>query len=116
LAARGARVDTVVAYRTRVAPRASAASLRRALAAGRVDAIVCTSASTVRGLVRLAGRASLAGCRLACIGPVTAAAARRAGLQPHVVARSHTVAGLVAALVTDIQRKGVRDGTDRSAD
>lgn len=115
LAARGARVETVVAYRTRVAPRASAAPLRRALAVGGVDAIVCTSASAVRGLVRLAGRARLVGYPLACIGPVTAAAARRAGLRPQVVARAHTVAGLVAALVAEMQRKGVRDGTYRSA-
>jgi uroporphyrinogen-III synthase len=33
-----------------------------------------------------------------CIGPVTAAAVRRAGLRPAAVARPHTINGLVAAL------------------
>ncbi|MDR7556702.1 MAG: uroporphyrinogen-III synthase [Armatimonadota bacterium] len=108
LAARGAHVETVVAYRTRVAPRASALPLRRALARP-FDAIVCTSASTVRGLVRLAGRARLRTSTLACIGPVTAAAARAAGLRPQIVARTHTVDGLLDALVATLQTKGATD-------
>jgi uroporphyrinogen-III synthase len=114
LAARGAHVETVAAYRTRVAPPASAAPLRRALERP-LDAIVCTSASTVRGLVRLAGRARLRACTLACIGPVTAAAARAAGLRPRIVARAHTVDGLLDALVADFQRKGATDVLSRRA-
>jgi uroporphyrinogen-III synthase len=35
---------------------------------------------------------------IVCIGPVTAAAVRAAGLRPAAVARPHTLEGLVAAI------------------
>ncbi|MGH2740475.1 MAG: uroporphyrinogen-III synthase, partial [Actinomycetota bacterium] len=46
--------------------------------------------------VRLVGR--IDGPRVACIGPVTADAARVAGLPVHRVAEPHTIEGLVTAL------------------
>ena len=81
LAERGARVDDVVAYEIVVGPESSRASLERALAEG-LDAAVFTSGSTVRGFARLTGdpALALAGARVICIGPVTARAARLAGL------------------------------------
>ena len=42
--------------------------------------------------------AALEGVKIACIGPVTAEAAREAGLKVDVLARESTVAGLVDAL------------------
>jgi len=100
LAARGATVRNVVAYRTVPAPGLGAEA-RRLLEAAEVDTACFTSSSTVRNLVdALDGDvAPLAGLTIACIGPSTAATARELGLHVDVVAREHTVDGLVAALV-----------------
>jgi uroporphyrinogen-III synthase len=95
LEAKGWTPVRVTAYRT-IVPRSLPAEARRALDEGRVDAITFTSASTVDGFVRLAGVPE--GPRVVCIGPVTADAAREAGLTVHAVAAPHTVEGLVAAL------------------
>lgn len=87
------RVD---AYRTLLAtslPRGARDALHR----GEVDAVTFTSASTVRGFVNALGAAK-GTPKVVCIGPVTAAAARDAGLRPAVVAKPHTIEGLVAAL------------------
>jgi uroporphyrinogen-III synthase len=87
------RVD---AYRTLFAtslPPEARAVLRR----GEADAVTFTSASTVRGFVNALGAAK-GPPKILCIGPVTAAAARDAGLRPAVVAKPHTIDGLVAAL------------------
>ncbi|HEV2950465.1 MAG TPA: uroporphyrinogen-III synthase, partial [Actinomycetota bacterium] len=86
----------VVAYRTLFAtslPRDPRDALRR----GEVDAVTFTSASTVRGFVHALGAAK-GTPKVVCIGPVTAAAARAAGLRPASVAKPHTIEGVVAAL------------------
>ena len=87
------RVD---AYRT-VFARSLPRDARDALRLGEVDAVTFTSASTVEGFVS-ALRGARGTPKVVCIGPVTAAAARRAGLRPAAVARPHTVEGLVAAV------------------
>ncbi len=96
LAAKGWTPTRVDAYRTRT-PRSLPAEARWALRRGDVDAVTFTSASTVRGFVRLLGAARGAP-RVVCIGPVTAREARAHGLPVHAVAAPHTVEGLVAAL------------------
>jgi uroporphyrinogen-III synthase len=86
----------VVAYRTLFAtslPR----DARDALRGSEVDAVTFTSASTVRGFVHALGAAK-GTPKVVCIGPVTAAAARAAGLRPASVAKPHTIEGVVAAL------------------
>jgi uroporphyrinogen-III synthase len=96
LARKGWAAVRVDAYRTVFAtsfPR----EVRDAIRRGDVDAVTFTSASTVRGFVNALGAAK-GTPRVVCIGPVTAAAAREAGLQPAAVAKPHTVEGLVAAL------------------
>jgi len=98
LAERGAVVEDVVVYDT--LPAALDARGLAELERG-VDAATFTSASTVDNLfLLLDGRAVslLAGAVIACIGPVTAAAARARGLQVDVEPAEHTVPGLVAAL------------------
>ena len=62
-----------------------------------------TSASTVRGFVHALGGVR-GDPRVVCIGPVTAAAARRAGLRPAAVARPHTIEGLVGAVERALTR------------
>jgi len=100
LSARGATVRSVVAYRTVPAAGLTAAA-RRTLEGGEVDTACFTSSSTVRNLVQaLDGDVGLlAPLTIVCIGPVTAATARELGLRVDVVAREHTVEGLVDALV-----------------
>ncbi|HEV2238829.1 MAG TPA: uroporphyrinogen-III synthase [Ktedonobacterales bacterium] len=101
LAARGAAVSEIVAYR--VGPGTGGVDLPRLLAAGEVDAVTLTSGSAVTNLLaRLAaeggGSARLADVTIACIGERTSQAARHWGLRVDVTAAPHTVAGLCAAL------------------
>lgn len=96
LAAKGWTPTRIDAYRTRL-PRSLPADARAALAAGEVDAVTFTSASTVRGFVHALG-AARGNPKVVCIGPVTAAEARSHGFHVHAVARPHTVHGLVAAV------------------
>jgi len=68
--------------------------------AGMCSAATFTSSSTVRSLLQMLGpdADALGGVTIACIGPVTAGTAQEAGLTPHVVATTYTIAGLVGAL------------------
>jgi len=98
----------VHAYRT-VFARSLPRHARDALRLGEVDAVTFTSASTVEGFVNALGGAR-GTPKVVCIGPVTAAAARRAGLRPAAVARPHTVEGLVAAIERALDTTPVRTG------
>jgi uroporphyrinogen-III synthase len=98
LAAKGWSPTRVDAYRT-VFPKSLPRAARAALAAGEIDAITFTSASTVRGFRGALGATAIAGKpKVVCIGPVTAAEARRTGMTVHAVANPHTTDGIVAAL------------------
>jgi hydroxymethylbilane synthase len=109
LRARGADVDDVVGYQTREAPRASRPLLRAAFRDGPPAAIVFTSASTVRGLQKLAADEfiEIAELSAVCIGTQTATAARDAGLRVVAVAgepRATSIAqATAAALTTELQ-------------
>jgi len=99
LRTRGAEVDDVIAYRTHEAPDESRILLRRAFTDGPIAAVVFTSGSTVRGLMSLAGAASVdvTSIPAVCIGPGTAGEARAAGFRLIVVSPSPDAAGLAAA-------------------
>jgi uroporphyrinogen III methyltransferase / synthase len=101
LRARGWEVDVVEAYRTE--PEVPSDAARAAAAAA--DAITFTSSSTVTNYLAVAGRDAVPAL-VACIGPVTAATARSAGLAVDLVADTHTIAGLVAALVGRLAADG----------
>jgi uroporphyrinogen-III synthase len=94
---RGAEVEEVAVYRTAPAPATDKA---RELVET-VDIITFTSSSTVKGLARLTGGdvGPINRATVACIGPVTAATASGMGIRTDVVAPTHTIPGLVAALV-----------------
>lgn len=98
---RGVDVDDVLAYRTEEAPAGTSGLLAEAWAAG-VDAVVFTSASTVRGFARAAAEAGLLqGVRnvmLIAIGPVTAEAITAAGWRADLTAAEHSLDGLVQVL------------------
>jgi uroporphyrinogen III methyltransferase/synthase len=95
LRGRGAEVDVVALYETVAEPL----DVDTARAAAEADYLTFTSASTVRFFLDAAG--SLAGPRLASIGPATSAALREAGAEPDLEADPHTPDGLISALVAD---------------
>jgi uroporphyrinogen III methyltransferase/synthase len=101
LAARGALVSVVPAYRT-VAAKEEADHVLALLEARRIDVVTFTSSSTVRGLVGLLppdeARRLLAGVVLAAIGPITAATVAEHGLPITVMPRQYTASALVAAI------------------
>ena len=105
LRGQGALVDVVPVYQTEAAevPAEEADALRQALSAGEIDFVTFTSSSTVRNLMKILGGAeSLKHVRTACIGPVTAATAREAGLDPSIVAETYTIDGLIEALLKSL--------------
>jgi uroporphyrinogen III methyltransferase / synthase len=95
LRAQGAAVTEVAAYRT--VPAEPDPTGLRELRRG-VDAIIFTSSSTVRNFVAMVGDLHLVDAAIACIGPITAASAREAGLHVDVMAQEYTTEGVVAAL------------------
>jgi hydroxymethylbilane synthase len=97
---RGATVDVLELYRA-VAPPGLTSALQGALP--RIDLVTFTSASTVRHFIEAAGNQLPAGVRVACIGPITAKAARDAGLPVAIIAEEYTTQGLVDALIRDRQ-------------
>ena len=95
LAAKGWAVEAVEAYLTLPATPAPEV----VAAAAKADAVAFTSSSTVDNYVDAAGTGAVPPV-VACIGPVTAATARRRGLDVTVVAGEQSVEGLVAALTS----------------
>jgi uroporphyrinogen III methyltransferase/synthase len=95
----GARVERVAAYRT-VTPRGARQLAQQVLQAG-IDVVTFTSSSTVRNTLDILDGDTqyLETSLIACIGPITAATARRLGLRVDLVAQQNHVAGLVESLV-----------------
>jgi uroporphyrinogen III methyltransferase/synthase len=105
LAAAGARVDTVVAYRT-LPGEIGADELRALVGESGVDILTFTSPSAVEQFAERLDADSLrtAASRLVgAIGPVTAEALRRVGLPADVVAERAGVDELVAALAARVE-------------
>lgn len=100
---RGATVDDVVGYATREGPLTSVQLLRDALDGDPIAAVVFTSGSTVRGLVRMTAitAVDMAHVPVVCIGPATAAAARAAGFDVSAVAHDPDPVA-IAAVTADV--------------
>jgi len=105
---RGASVDLAVAYRT-IAADADLGELRRLIAAGAIDLVTFTSASTVDNFFAQLSendRAQLfAQAALASIGPQTTEAIGRYGRAPEIEAAKATVAALHEAIVEKLARR-----------
>lgn len=96
LTALGWEVDEVIAYRTvRAAPPPP--EIRDSIKAGRFDAVVFSSASTVRNMVGIAGKPH-PGTIVAAIGPATVASCEEHGLRVDVVPEHPNDVELVDAL------------------
>jgi uroporphyrinogen III methyltransferase/synthase len=99
LQAKGASVDRVTAYQTK--PITDPGNLSALLPT--IDILTFTSASTVRNFVSLLEVENLTNAikpaTVACIGPITAQAAKELALPVHIIAETYTIPGLVEALV-----------------
>ncbi|HUQ94153.1 MAG TPA: uroporphyrinogen-III C-methyltransferase [Bryobacteraceae bacterium] len=91
LAARGAVVDVVEAYRTLVPQRPG-------LLDQKPHWITFTSSSTVKNFLAIAGPEILEGVRIASIGPITSDTVHMHGLKVTVEAAEHTIQGVLDAL------------------
>ena len=103
----GADVTDVPTYRAK--PVAGLPNRVRALlTVDAIDAITFTSPSTVRGFHALleGGARASRRARIACIGPVTAEAARALGWSVDVEAREYTTEGLTRALIDYFSGRG----------
>ena len=102
---KGARVDVAVVYETRTAAE-NRNLLREALDTEELDYFTFTSSSTVRSFVDLAaprqGRGAWQTIPAACIGEITAEAARAEGFRDILTALPSTIPGLVQAIVDHV--------------
>lgn len=101
LNALGADLTVVTAYRT-VVPGTVDRSIIETIVHRRYDCCTFTSASTFENLVKIIGQNSfsrmLSSFKAASIGPSTSRAIRKAGIEPMVEAKVHTIPGLVEAI------------------
>lgn len=101
----GALVTDVVAYRTVLddAPREHDPDVYRLLLDGRIDVVTFASPSAVRSFVKIYGAEPAADLLkntvVAVIGPVTAEAAKQAGIPVTIQPQTYTVAALVDGIV-----------------
>jgi len=95
----GAKPHEVVAYITKT-PSEISLNAREILDSGNIDIATFTSSSTVTNLLSLLDEEPhvLDGIVVACIGPVTAATAKAAGLNTDIIAEEYTIPGLVEAI------------------
>jgi uroporphyrinogen III methyltransferase/synthase len=107
----GADVTEVVAYRTVQQPvlrDPAGRDIYRMLLDHQVDVVVFTSASTLHNFARVLGEEQTADLLrqtvVACIGPVTAAAARQLQIEPAVIATDYSIDGLVGAVLQHYAR------------
>jgi len=103
LAACGAHVDVVEAYRTVLPSDSLAPDTRQLVAQGVIDVVTFTSSSTVTNFVTLMGEAGLPqllrAAVIACIGPITADTVHSYGVTPTIVSAEYTIPGLARAIV-----------------
>ncbi|MFD0713955.1 uroporphyrinogen-III C-methyltransferase [Paenibacillus sp. GCM10027626] len=104
LRARGAEVVDAAIYETVVAEEQDEEALEL-LKDGKVHMITFTSSSTVNNLITVLKRSGitnplelLSAATIACIGPLTAEAARNAGLHVHIQPEDATIESLVQAM------------------
>ena len=96
----GAKVDIAPAYQTVLPKQKSDAFLRR-LQSGEIDVLPFTSSSTVTNFLTLTGEnllEEIKKTRIACIGPITAETAKKAGLNVDIMPQEYTVASLIEAI------------------
>lgn len=95
----GAEAHDVAIYQT-VAATDTLSQAKEMLISGEIDIITFTSSSTVSNLLAVfEGKTAMVNnTKVACIGPKTADTATKAGLKADIIAKEHTIPGLVSAI------------------
>ena len=106
----GAVVTVATAYRT-VASGKKKEEFTGLMDKGKVDVITFTSSSTVTNFVDIMGKdfALPPSVCVACIGPVTAGTAAKAGFKIDILQHEYTMEGLVRALVDHFKHQKEKD-------
>ena len=96
----GATVDVATVYRT-VPSDHNPEEILKPLREGGIDVLTFTSPSTLTNFLRIVGKGFCLppAAKIACIGPITADAVRKAGLPVDILEERYTVEGLVEAIV-----------------
>lgn len=109
LVAKGWTVDKATVYRlaggSKIDPE-----IRRAVRNGDIDVITFASGGTVAAFMRLLKEPPPRSTKIVCIGPVTAKAARAAGLRVSAVADPHTIPALAAAVLDVAGKRAPKRG------
>ncbi|KKL62188.1 hypothetical protein LCGC14_2187690, partial [marine sediment metagenome] len=103
----GARVEEVVAYRNQLSGGESLVTVRNRLKDGEINIIVFTSSSSVSNFVKLMGAIDLGNAEVACIGPITASEAEKAGIKPDIVPADYTIEGLVEKIINVLSKRAI---------
>ncbi len=106
LEAAGAEVTAVEAYRS-VPDGRGARGVRERLHRGEIDVVTFTASSSVEAFIDTVGR-DTGGALVAVIGPATGATAESMGMQVGVVARQHTIEGLIESLLEHYRKEAER--------
>ncbi|HZR45323.1 MAG TPA: uroporphyrinogen-III C-methyltransferase [Candidatus Manganitrophaceae bacterium] len=106
---RGGEVEVVPAYQA-VRPEYDPKEIDRLFGKEPVDMITFASASTLRNFAEIVGRKNLkerlGKSAVACIGPITAEAAKKFGLMVNVIPKEYTFPALAEAIVDYFTKKG----------
>ncbi|MEW6777960.1 MAG: uroporphyrinogen-III synthase, partial [Bdellovibrionota bacterium] len=109
LAQMDARVEVAPVYQS-VLPKSGGKELRARIEAGEVDLITFASSSTVKNFFQLVGKQLVPvikeKCRIAAIGPITAATIEEYGLPIHIQPKKYTIPALVEAITTHYGKHG----------
>ncbi len=102
----GASVDVATAYVT-VNSEKKKNELEELFEKNQVDVITFTSSSTVSNFIKIMGSGFKLpkNVKIACIGPVTAVAAQKAGFSVDIHQEEYTMEGLVRALIEFFKKK-----------
>lgn len=97
----GGKIDVAPAYRT-VRPAREAGEMRKLFLEGGIDLVTFTSSSTVTNFVKMFKKPEipglLKGCKVACIGPITADTAKGYGITVDIMPKDYTIPALTRAM------------------
>lgn len=109
---KGAEVDVIPIYETSKLTTKKD-ELKVILSQG-IDIVTFASPSTVEAFIEMNGP-SHTHAVYACLGPVTADAARENGIEPTIIANPHTTDGLTSAILNYFSEEATKKETTKSA-